>query len=127
MELYDELYDLCGMVEEELNSANKKLKSAGKLTGEDLTYIDKLTHTLKSIKTTMAMMDAEGGSYADGMMRHYGSYARGRRRDSMGRYASRMGRSYNDGFVEDLKELMNNAPDDHTRQKLHNIISEMNQ
>ena len=78
-------------------------QSGGKLSGSDLDYVDKLTHALKSIKTTIAMVEAEdGGSYSDGSYRMYphwnsyndgmnnGSYARGRgsnaRRDSMGRY-----------------------------------------
>ena len=68
------------------------------LTGSSLEALDKLTHTLKSIKTIDAMEDysEDGGYYGDSM-----SYARGRnaRRDSRGRYSneSRYNERYNEG------------------------------
>ena len=67
------------------------------------------------------------------------SYARGRRnarRDSMGRYTSRdggrsyRGISYDDGkseYIDELRELMQNAPDDQTRQSIQRMISQMEQ
>lgn len=75
----------------------------------------------------------EGGSYYsmnDGAIGSYrGSYARGRgnnaRRDSMGRYSSEGYSRAEDDFMEDLRELMDNAPDDQKRQKLQRLISEM--
>ena len=108
MDFINELYDLCETLERELKRVNQKLdKSSGELTGDDLSYIQKLTHSLKSIKTTIAMMEAEdgyssddgydGGSYNRGTNNRGGSYARGRgrnaKRDSMGRYSSN-----NDGY-----------------------------
>lgn len=58
-----------------------------------------------------------------------GSYARGRgrsaRRDSMGRYANEGGYSRTGDMVEDLRKLMREAPDEHTRMKLQQFISEM--
>ena len=62
-----------------------------------------------------------------------GSYARGRKRDSMGRYSSRedgYSRNYsrNDGkeeYVDHLRELMSTAPDEKTRQSIHRMIREM--
>lgn len=77
------------------------------------------------------------GSYNEG-----GSYARGRgrnaRRDSMGRY-SREGGSYRGGsyrgysrdgkeeYMEQLREMMDTAPDDQTRQGIQRMIQQMEQ
>lgn len=83
------------------------------------------------------------GSYDDGMS---GARGRGRnaRRDSMGRYASREsnyeggsyrgGRSMNysrgDGrqeYIEELRSMMEDAPDDQTRQSIQRMIQQMEQ
>lgn len=83
-------------------------------------------------------MSFAGGSYArNGRMDYSGnSYARGRRnarRDSMGRY-SREGRmggySMADGkedYLESLREMMDSAPDEQTRQDIKRMISKMEQ
>ena len=98
-ELYDDLHAACEVMSRELGDMVDKVEqNGGKMSGADLDAIDKLTHGLKSVKTTMAMMDAEG-SYDDGMDRSYGDYRRSnrsyaRRRDSMGRYSRR---AYDDG------------------------------
>ena len=147
------LYELCETISRELDEANEKIRKAGgKLTAGDTDYIDKLTHSLKSIKTTIAMMEAEeDGGYSGRMMPYYGrmsysdgdngsgigttgrSYARGRgaRRDSIGRY-SREGNSYgggysmaDDDFRMELEELMKSAPNEQVRQKLQRMMSEM--
>ena len=60
--LYEDLEELCHAVEADLQKTNEKLRmSGGEMSGSDLEYVDKLTHTIKSIKTTMAMMDADEG------------------------------------------------------------------
>ena len=130
---------ICEILENELANVNKKLdKSDGVLSGDDISYIDKLTHSIKSIKTTIAMMEAEdegesgyymphyGRSYADGMNGDGRSYARGR--DSMGRFTSRRGgMSYDDGMVEELRDLMDRAPDEATRREFHKLITKLEQ
>lgn len=56
------LYDLCETISRELGEANEKIRKAGgKLSAGDVDYIDKLTHAMKSVKTTIAMMEAEDG------------------------------------------------------------------
>ena len=153
-----ELGELCEMLSRALKEANEKLRNAGgKLSTTDLEYVDRLTHSLKSIKATIKMIEDEemedGGSYGDGSyrMRGYsrndyrgsyddGSYARGRgryaNRDDMGRYSSRDGGSYGysrDGYsghgdmVEELRGLMNMAPDDQTRQEMQRMIQKLEQ
>ena len=64
------------------------------------------------------------GSYYDD-----GSYMRGRsyaKRDSRGRY-SRMRNDYSrdNDMVMELRDLMNDASDEHTRRELQKMISKM--
>lgn len=130
---YEDLEELCGTVSKELEKANKKLN--GNMSAGDVEYLDKLTHMLKSIKTTMAMIDSEEGysGYTDGNMGGgtY-AYARGRMnapRDSRGRYSGDYSRRYSrgysrdDGMIEELRGLMENASDDRTRQEFQKFIS----
>lgn len=60
------------------------------------------------------------GSYDDGT-----SYARGRRnarRDSMGRYSRADGK---EEYIENLRDMMNTAPDEKTRMSIQRMIDEM--
>ena len=51
------LHELCEVISRELEDVNQKIRSAGgSMSAGDLELVDKLTHALKSIKTTMAMM-----------------------------------------------------------------------
>ena len=104
------------------------------MSGSDLDYVDKLTHAIKSIKTTIAMVEADEGE-SGRYMPHYGgrySYNDGydydmshaRRRDSMGRYTSRRS-SYSDGMVEELRTLMEDAPDEATKKEFRRFISKI--
>lgn len=51
------------------------------------------------------------------------SRRRDRRRGSRGRYSR--GYSGDDETISELRELMNEIPDEHTRQKIKSIIREM--
>lgn len=69
-----------------------------------------------------------GGSYRGGRGR--GSYARGRgrnaRRDSMGRYSRESGYSRAaDDMVMELRELMEEAPDQQTKQEMERIVKRL--
>ena len=133
MDYMKELHDLCMTIKEEIADANEKIKNAGgKLSPGDIDYIDKLTHSLKSVKAVIAMMEEDGdGEYSgdypymvrtsyrsDGSYRGGRSYARGRtnaRRDSMGRYSGR-GYSRAEGdmheIVEELRGMMDSLPEE---------------
>ena len=118
------LHELCKVLEKELESVNDKISRAGGMSAGDLETVDKLTHAMKSIKTTIAMID-EG--YSNGYMPRVGTYSRNgmsyademgnsyaRRRDSMGRYSrySRNdGYSYADGMDELIEEMRGMMPD----------------
>ena len=141
MNPHEELKKICDTLNKELERANEKISRAGgSITGDDLSYIDRLTHAIKSVKTTIAMMEAEdegesgyympmyGRSYGDRSygMRDGNSYAR--RRDSMGRFTSRRGgMSYDDGMVEELRDLMDRAPDEATKREFHKLITRLEQ
>ena len=128
------LYELKDMLCEELEQYGKK----GELTAGSLDVVDKLTHTIKNLDKIIEKYEEEdysnamGGSYARGGQggnQSNASYARGRgrnaRRDSMGRYSSEGGYSRNDGMIMELRELMQDAPDDRTRQEFERFIQKM--
>lgn len=144
MDYINDLHELCETISREIAEANDKIRAAGgKLSAGDVDYIDKLTHTLKSVKATIAMMEDEdgyssatypnGGSYArrGGYSReggYNGSYARGRmnaRRDSMGRYSGRYSRD--DGIVEELRSLMEDAPNESIKRDIQRIVDKIEQ
>lgn len=136
MDYVKDLHELCETLSREIGEANDKIRSAGgKLSAGDLDYIDKLTHALKSVKATIKMMEEEGysgnypywgGSYADHNSYRGGSYAgrRNARRDSMGRYSGN-GYSRDGGMVEELRGLMEDAPDERTRQEFQRFITKI--
>lgn len=139
--LYEDLESLCEIVSDKIAEATGKIDE--NLTGGDVEYLDKLTHMLKSIKTTMAMMDSESGDYSGDYDSRSGSYDRersGRRYYSgargrsarTGRYVSRTGRmsrrsSGDDEMVSELRDLMEDAPDDRTRQEFQKFIQKIEQ
>ena len=149
MDYINDLHELCETISNEIAESNEKIRAAGgKLSAGDVDYIDKLTHTLKSIKATVAMMEDEdgysnrggsyrmypmyGGSYRNGNggSNRGGSYARGRmnaRRDSMGRYSREAGYSRDDGMVDELRDLMEDAPNEAVKRDIQKLIDKMEQ
>ena len=128
-----ELYELKDMLLDKLKEYSKK----GDLTSSSLDVVDKLSHATKNICKIIedAESESENGysranPYYDD--RSYGSYARGgrggnARRDSMGRY-SRDGYSRDSGeLMRELHELMEDAPDEKTRQEFQRFIQKMEQ
>ena len=114
----DTLERLCDIVDKRLElSVDALSREGGKLSMEDAKYVDLLTHTLKSIKTTLAM---EG----------YGSSGR---RDSMGRYTSREGESYlsedrsmhGDEMKERVRRMMDDTEDERVKRALRTALHQM--
>lgn len=122
------IYDLKETLCKELEDYGSK----GELTAGTLDVVDKLAHTIKNLdKIIDKYEEQEGysGDYDEGMSakrnRTYnirGSYARGRKRDSMGRYSRN---SYDDGMISELRSLMEEAPDDRTRREFQSFISKI--
>lgn len=131
------MHRLCEYIDKELMEMERGVADGKRLSASELEYADKLAHLKKSILTNKAMEEAYDD---DGYSRHYDdgrrmrndgySYAgrvRNARRDSMGRY-SRGGYSYDEGkedMMKELRELMNDAPDEQTKKEFQRFISKM--
>lgn len=119
----------------------ENMVAEGEITTGSLDIIDKLTHSIKSIDTIMAMEDYDNegsygysrrydGSYRDGSYDDYsrrGSYARGRRnarRDSMGRYSRRYSRA-EEKMSDRIEDMMQETDDPVVRQALQKALSQM--
>lgn len=130
-------HDLKDMLCRELDEITRK----GELTAGSLDTVDKLTHSIKSLETIIAMNEAQDGesgyypymggyrSYEDGMRDSRRGRSGARRRDAMGRY-SRENRGYSstdarEDMIEDLRELMNEAPDETTKKHYQKFIREL--
>ena len=148
-----ELMKLKEMLMKELEEYGSK----GELTSGSLEVVDKLSHAIKNIcKIIEAYEDEEysergggsyrysgryaregggnggGGSNRGGNSSRYsgydgGSYARGRGqnalRDSMGRYS----RGSADEMIEQLEQLMQDAPNEQIKQSMERLVQQMEQ
>lgn len=133
-----EMYKLKDMLCEELEKITKK----GELSAGSLDAVDKLTHSIKSIDTIIAMDEY---SEDDGMS-YEGSYARGgrggnsnarsQRRDSMGRYSrnnsyrSSYGGGYSreeemDNLKMELQGLLEEAESEEERKMIRKWIKQV--
>lgn len=127
---------LCGELEE---IARKPEMSAG-----DLEAVHKLTDTIKNIdKICMMEEDGEYSQAGDWELEGHGnygrgnSYARGRKRDSMGRYSrdggmsyARGGRGYSrdggkDHMMEQLEKMMDEAGTEKEREAIRRCIAQL--
>lgn len=138
------MHELKEMLCEEL----EKIVREGELTAGSLETVDKLTHSIKSIATIMAMEDSEysydngmggssyrgsyrGGSYQGGNSNRGGSYARGgrggysRRGGSYARNGRRGGYSRDeeiDKMVEKLEKMVEKTEDPNVKQAIEQAI-----
>ena len=129
----NELIEYCC---DELDELKSKIKKGGKLSVAETEYMDTLAHAKKNLMKGEEMSE-EGYS---GMMypRYYGddrmdgrsyaddrSYARNRRRDSMGRYSRRGYSMAADDMMDELRELMEKAPDEMTKREFRKFIDKI--
>lgn len=149
------LHKLCEALMEELEDYSKKIEKEDGMSAGDLEAVDKLSHALKSIKTTIVMMEAGdeyeshserympfyGGAYNDGSYASDGrggnrgnmggnSYAgrRNARRDNMGRYSRDGGYSYAEDEMHGIIEDIRGMMDDlpdEKRRKVERLVSEL--
>lgn len=133
------MHKLIDYICDELDELERKADK-GKLSMAEVQYGDMLAHFKKNLLKAEEMSD-EGYSnrayYGDG--RGYSqryedgnSYARGRgrnaRRDAMGRYSSRGGYSMaGDDMIAELRDLMQDAPDEQTRMEFQRFIQKIEQ
>lgn len=115
------MHKLINFLCEELEDLERKAEKDGKLSMAEVEYGDKLAHFKKNLMKAEEM-EGDGSSYG------YGSYARNmnRRYPRMDGY-SRMDRysMASENFSAELRDLMQNAPNEHIRKKMQELISEM--
>lgn len=123
------LYELKDMLCEELEQYGSK----DKLDVGGLEIVDKLAHAIKNIDKILEN-DEYSNYYPEGDMSYRGgSYARGRmnaNRDSRGRYSSRRMNGYsraNAEMADELREMMEQAPNEQTRKEFQRLISTIEQ
>jgi len=121
--------ELKDMLCDELYKVKKQVGTKGELSAPELDVIDKLTHSIKSIATIIAMEDYEDDE-DDGYSERGNSYARGRRyarRDSMGRYSKDGGYYNNYGYsrndsknqmLNHIESMMNEAQNDPAMRRM---------
>lgn len=125
------IYELKEKLCDELEEYGKKQD----LDVGSLEVIDKLSRTIKNLgkiidKHEESEYSYDNRMYSDGMYtgRYSGRrYSGAQRRDSMGRYSRRNGRYSmdNNEMIQELRELMAEAPDDRTRQEFQSFIDKM--
>ena len=143
MDLLKELRELKDTIGHEISEANMEIKkSGGDLNTGDIEMIDKLTHSIKSLVTTCAMLEADDGYSGDYMPTdpYYGgtkrySYGRTGNSGNYGSYArndSRYGRENRNGgysrgmdWNEHLRMMMDEAPDEQTRMDIKKLMDRM--
>lgn len=121
------IYELKDMLCEELEEYGSK----DKLDVGGLEIVDKLAHTIKNLDKIIKSYEEEEysqrGSY-EGMDSARGSYARGDRRSygrSMRDRGSYRGYSRDHGMVMELRDLMEDAPDEKTRMEFQKFINKI--
>ena len=108
------MHKLCNYIDEELEEIERKVERGGKLSGSELEYADTLAHLKKSILTNEAMEESGySGRYPE---RYHESYAP--KRDRMGRYSR-------DGFMDELRRVMEKAPDEKHKRAIKRMIEDM--
>lgn len=131
---------LCRYVDRELEEYENKVANGGKLSRTEIEDGKNLAKFKMALLTNEAMEnegysgDWDGIAYEGGRMnrRNGISGARGRgsnaKRDRMGRYSSEGDYSRADAkeeFMERVYELIDEAPDEHTRKKAERFASEL--
>lgn len=134
---------LCRYVDRELEEYENKVANGGKLSRTEIEDGKNLAKFKMALLTNEAMENEgysgdwdgiayEGGRVMGRRSRDGMSGARGRgshaKRDSMGRYSSEGDYSRAEAkkeFIEKVYDLMDEAPDEHTRKKIERFASEM--
>ena len=141
MELLKELKDLKETIANEIAQANKEIKkSGGDLNSGDIEMIDKLAHSMKSLVTTCAMLEAEDdGGYSERYMPYYSRDDGTTRRNGSGNYGSyarnesrysrdnRNGYSRGANWNDHLRMMMDEAPDEATRMDIKKLMDKFDQ
>ena len=130
MDIIKELREMEDTIANEIAEANQRIRqSGGDMNTGDVEIIDKLTHSMKSLATTIAMLEAEKGGYSGN---YYGRDDRdggvsGRYGRTDNRYAGKMNRGYSrtGEMMEHLRDMLDEAPDEMTRMEIKKLMDKM--
>lgn len=114
------LYELKDKLLDELEMYSGKQN----MSKEDVETIKYLSSAIDHICNIVDGMEEEysgdGMSYRDGRSYAMGGRSYARKRDAMGRYSRA-----EDDFVQEMRSLMAEAPNERIRQKMQSIMSDM--
>lgn len=150
MDMIKELGEMKETIANEIAEANQRIRqSGGDLNAGDVEIIDKLAHSMKSLITACAMLEAEeedggySGNYGGYSRENRGRYSREGRtgyggeygnysRENRNRYSregreSRDGGYSRDGMMGHLREMMDEAPDELTRMEIKKMMDRFGQ
>ena len=136
------MHKLLEYIDETMREYEDKVARGGELSSKDVECLKDLAKTKMAILTNEAMEDSDGGysnryysrddgmSYGSGRTYYnggrYSRDGRGRgtyaKRDSMGRYSRD---EANEEIINRLHEVMNDAPNEQTKQEIRKLINKM--
>lgn len=135
MDVIKELREMKNTIANEIAEANDRIRqSGGDMNTADVEIIDKLTHSMKSLATTVAMLEAEeDGGYTRGSDGYSGRDYRGGNYEYSGRYYGPIGRERRNSYgysrtgnmVDHLRAVMDEAPDENTRMEIKKLMDRM--
>ena len=126
------LYELCDVVEMELEELNNKVGRNKGLSSSEAEWLKCLTESLVNIKCAIEKIEE-----MDGMSNDWGMTPSERRRMSNrsmanSRMTNRSRNSYNNSyddakmdFMAEVESLVNRAPDEHTRMKVERMLNDL--
>ena len=138
------VHKLIEYIDDTMQEYEDKVSRGGDLSSKDVECLKDLAKTKMAILTNEAMEDSDGGysnryysrddgiSYGSGRTYYnggrYSRDGRGRgtyaKRDSMGRYSRD---EANEEIINRLHEVMNDAPNEQTKQEIRKLINKMEQ
>lgn len=122
------MHKLVEYICDELDELERKADKDGKLSMAEVQYMDTLAHAKKNLLKAEDGYSMDGYVYARGNGdRSYRSYAgrRNARRDSMGRYSGNGYSMDGEEIVEEIRSLMQSAPDEYTRKELEKLTKRL--
>lgn len=134
MDVIKELREMENTISNEIAEANQRIRqSGGDMNTADIEIIDKLTHSMKSLATAVAMLEAEGDGYSgryysgrdyrDGYNGSYSGNSYGSGRERRNNY----GYSRTGSMHEHLRQMMDEAPDEMTRMEIKKLMDKIDQ
>lgn len=116
--MYQKLY---GFIDKEMNDLGNRVVANGKLSMQEVQYVDLLAHLEKSLLTSEAMKKAEN--------RECDKDKDEQHNDNVVRYAESsegsVSTQYKSNMISELYNLMSKAPNEQTKHRLEEFIFEV--